>query len=103
MSKQAKHYGLAAGHLWAARTAKSPMQASLAEIDAVERELRALPALLAACEAFVQIKNAADTGTPLVANQGQALDGYAELAAYRGAVAGARAAIALAKGESTDG
>ena len=30
-----------------------------------------------------RVKEAADGGTPLASNQGQALDGYAELAAYR--------------------
>jgi len=63
------------------------------------RLIAAAPDLLAACETFDQIKTAADTGTVLVANQGQALDGFAERAAYRAAVDDARAAIAAARGE----
>lgn len=35
---------------------------------------------------FVTIKNMADGKGPLISNQGQALDGFAELANYRGIV-----------------
>lgn len=35
---------------------------------------------------LIQIKKAADTGTPLFSNQGQALDGYSELAMYRSVI-----------------
>ncbi len=44
--------------------------------DGISKRLKALKELL-------QIYEAAIKGTPLISNQGQALDGYSELAAYR--------------------
>jgi len=43
----------------------------------------ALERLIVTIDDFVKIKQCADGGTPLLSNQGQALDGYSELANYR--------------------
>lgn len=39
--------------------------------------------LLEVCKMLIEIKDMADGGKPSIANQGQALDGYSELANYR--------------------
>jgi hypothetical protein len=46
------------------------------------------------CAELVRIANALDGGAPLVGNQGQALDGYSALAAFRDVATRARAALA---------
>jgi hypothetical protein len=48
----------------------------------------------ALCAELVRIANALDGGAPLVGNQGQALDGYSALAAFRDVATRARAALA---------
>ena len=42
--------------------------------------------LRTAMDALVRVKQCADGGTELVSNQGQALDGYSELANYRSVI-----------------
>ena len=46
------------------------------------------------CAELVRIADALDGGKPLAANQGQALDGYAALAAFRDVANRARAELA---------
>ena len=56
--------------------------------------------LLAACKAFVAVDDADKSRKPLLAAQGQAMDGHTKLANYESCVKRARAAIAKAeKGE----
>lgn len=47
----------------------------------------------ALCVELVRIADALDRGTPLIRNQGQALDGYSALAAFRAIANRARAAL----------
>jgi hypothetical protein len=46
------------------------------------------------CAELVRIANALDGGAPLVGNQGQALDGYSALAAFRDVATRTRTAMA---------
>lgn len=46
----------------------------------VEAENRRLKTIV---DALIKVKECADAGTALISNQGQALDGYSELANYR--------------------
>jgi hypothetical protein len=55
----------------------------------------------ALCAELVHIDNALDGGKASISNQGQALDGYSALAAFRDVADRARAALAKAKGEET--
>lgn len=48
----------------------------------------------ALCVELVLIADALDEGTPLISNQGQSLDGYSALAAFRDVAARARAVFA---------
>ena len=50
-------------------------------------------ALREAAQAVVRIKQAADGGVALISNQGQAMDGYSELANYRSAARELEAAL----------
>ncbi len=56
----------------------------------------------ALCAELVRIADALDGGAPLVSNQGQALDGYSALAAFRDVAHRARAALAEQSVEPTD-
>lgn len=49
----------------------------------------------ALCVELVRIADAIDSGRPLVGNQGQALDGYSALAAFRDVANRARVIIAV--------
>ena len=56
----------------------------------------------ALCAELVRIADAFDGGTALTSNQGQALDGYSALAAFRDVAARARAALAKQPVGATD-
>ena len=71
------------------------------ETTANARLFAAAPDLLAACKVVAAILEAVDSGAALLSAQGQALDGYSELANYREAAVDCRSAIA--KVEGTEG
>ena len=58
----------------------------LAAVGELYDQQPAPPAALEALQKLIRIKQAADGGTELVSNQGQALDGYSELYNYRGVI-----------------
>lgn len=64
--------------------------------EANARLIASAPGLAAVVLALVGILDAADGRLPLAANQGQAMDGYTELANYRALGSNARAALVAA-------
>lgn len=52
-------------------------------VEELLRMEREYPELLSIVRGLAKIRQLADDSTPLVSNQGQALDGYSELAMYR--------------------